>query len=304
VTPAAPGTALTSVRDPLELEEIESARRRVAERLAPVSRVIAVMSGKGGVGKSAVAVNLALALAQRGLAVGLLDADLHGPSVAKMLGLRGQPLRLVAGETLRPVAGPRGLRVQSMDFFLQGNQPLDWEGEQGEAAALRSAMEQAAMADLLACTDWGTLDTLIVDLAPGSDRLPAFGQFVRSALAALAITLPTEVAMLAVERSLRRAYAARIPLIGLVENFASVVCPSCGAEGPLYREASVERLARDLGSEVVARIPFDAKLAQAADQGRAFLEGEGARSAAGKAFLSLADRVQGFEIPGPEGESW
>jgi ATP-binding protein involved in chromosome partitioning len=110
--------------------------------------------------------------------------------------------------------------------------------------------------------------------------------------------------MLAVERSLRRAWAARIPLIGLVENFASVVCPSCGAEGPLYREASVERLARDLGSEVVARIPFDAKLAQAADQGRAFLEGEGVRSAAGRAFLALADRVQGFQIPGPEGESW
>jgi ATP-binding protein involved in chromosome partitioning len=304
VTPAAPGTALSRVRDPLELEEIEAARGRVAERLAPVSRVIAVMSGKGGVGKSAVAVNLALALAQRGLSVGVLDADLHGPSVAKMLGLRGQPLRLVAGETLRPVSGPHGLRVQSMDFFLQGNQPLEWEGEQGEAAALRSAMEQAAMADLLACTDWGALDALIVDLAPGSDRLPAFGQFVRSALAALAVTLPTEVAMLAVERSLRRAYAARIPLIGLVENFASAVCPSCGAEGPLYREASASGLARDLGSEVVARIPFDAKLAQAADQGRVFLDGEGVRSAAGRAFLALADRVQGFQIPGPEGESW
>jgi ATP-binding protein involved in chromosome partitioning len=300
----APGAALTGVRDPLALEDIASARRRVEGRLASVSRVIAVMSGKGGVGKSAVAVNLALALAQRGLEVGLLDADLHGPSVAKMLGLRGQPLRLTAGETLRPVPGPRGLRVQSMDFFLQGNQPLDWEGEQGEAAALRSAMEQAALADLLACTEWGSLDALIVDLAPGSDRLPAFAQWVRSNLAALAITLPTEVALLAVERSLRRAYAARVPLIGLVENFASVVCPSCGAEGPLYREAPVERLARDLALPVVARIPFDAKLAQAADQGRAFLEGEGASSPAGRAFGTLAERVQAFEMPAGEGDSW
>ena len=100
VTSAVPGAALTDVRDPLALEEIASARRRVEERLAPVSRAIAVMSGKGGVGKSAVAVNLALALAQRGLdaEVGLLDADLHGPSVAKMLGLRGQPLRLSADD--------------------------------------------------------------------------------------------------------------------------------------------------------------------------------------------------------------
>jgi ATP-binding protein involved in chromosome partitioning len=286
------------------LEDIAAARARVESRLASVSRVIAVMSGKGGVGKSAVAVNLALALAQRGLEVGLLDADLHGPSVAKMLGLRGQPLRLVAGGTLRPVSGPRGLRVQSMDFFLQGNQPLDWEGEQGEAAALRSAMEQAALADLLASTEWGSLDALIVDLAPGSDRLPAFAQWVRSGVAALAITLPTEVALLAVERSLRRAWAARVPLIGLVENFASVVCPSCGAEGPLYREASVERLARNLALPVVARIPFDAKLAQAADQGQAYLEGEGARSAAGRAFGALAERVQAFEIPAAQGDSW
>ena len=304
MTSAVPGAALTDVRDPLALEEIASARRRVEERLAPVSRVIAVMSGKGGVGKSAVAVNLALALAQRGLEVGLLDADLHGPSVAKMLGLRGQPLRLAADETLRPVPGPRGLRVQSMDFFLQGGQALDWDGEQGEAAALRSAMEQAALADLLACTEWGSLDALIVDLAPGSDRLPAFAQWVRRNLAALAITIPSEVALLAVERSLRRAHAARVPLIGLVENFASVVCPSCGAEGPLYPEAPVERLARDLAVPVVARIPFDAKLAQAADQGRAFLEGEGASSAAGKAFQTLADRVQAFEIPEGEGDSW
>ena len=301
---APPDTTLPRVGDPPELEEIASARRRVAERLAPVARVIAVMSGKGGVGKSAVAVNLALALAQRGLQIGLLDADLHGPSVAKMLGLRGQPLRLVGNDSLRPVAGPRGLRVQSIDFFLQGNQPLDWEGEQGEAAALRSAMEQAALADLLACTEWGSLDALVVDLAPGSDRLPAFAQWVPSGAAALAITIPTEVALLAVERSLRRAYAARVPLIGLVENFASVVCPACGAEGPLYREAPVERLARDLAVEVVARIPFDAKLAQAADEGRVFLEGEGASSAAGRALAALAERVQAFEMPEPEGDSW
>ncbi|HEY8156286.1 MAG TPA: P-loop NTPase [Myxococcota bacterium] len=301
---APPDTTLPRVGDLLDLEDISSARRRVRERLAPVSRVIAVMSGKGGVGKSAVAVNLALALAERGLQIGLLDADLHGPSVAKMLGLRGQPLRLAGNDTLRPVPGPRGLRVQSIDFFLQGNQPLDWEGEQGEAAALRSAMEQAALADLLACTEWGTLDALVVDLAPGSDRLPAFAQWVRGGAAALAITIPTEVALLAVERSLRRAYAAKVPLIGLVENFASVVCPACGAEGPLYREAPVERLARDLAVDVVARIPFDAKLAQAADEGRVFLEGEGASSAAGRALRALADRVLAFQMPEPEEDSW
>jgi ATP-binding protein involved in chromosome partitioning len=301
VPPALPGAF---AGDPPALEDLSAARARVERRLAPVERVIAVMSGKGGVGKSAVAVNLALALARRGLQIGLLDADLHGPSVAKMLGLRGAPLRLSGDDTLRPIAGPSGLRVQSMDFFLQGNQPLDWEGEQGEAAALRSAMEHAALADLLACTDWGSLDALVVDLAPGADRLPAFAQWLPGRVAALAVTIPSEVALLAVERSLRRAYAARVPLIGLVENFASVVCATCGAEGPLYREASVERLARSLAIDVVARIPFDAKLAQAADAGRVFFEGEGAGSVAGRALAALAESVLAFELPEAEADAW
>jgi ATP-binding protein involved in chromosome partitioning len=286
-----------------ELEDITAARARVEKRLAPVGRVIAVMSGKGGVGKSMIAVNLALALAQRGERVGLLDADLHGPSVAKMLGLRGRPVALTSADTLKPVAGPCGLRVQSMDFFLQGNQALDWEGERGEAAALRSAMEQAALVDLLASTEWGSLDVLVADLAPGSDRLPAFAQWVPGA-AALAVTIPTEVALLAVERSLRRAHAARVPLVGLVENLASVVCAQCGAEGPLYREAPSERLARDLGIDLLARIPFDAKLARAGDAGSPYLEGEGRVSPAGRALAALAQRVLEYEMPGPEGESW
>jgi ATP-binding protein involved in chromosome partitioning len=302
VATGAAGEALPGGADLTALEDIASVRRRVAARLAPVARVIPVMSGKGGVGKSAVAVNLALALAGRGLDVGLLDADLHGPSVAKMLGLRGQPVHLTSADALRPVSGPRGLRVQSMDFFLQGNQPLDWEGERGEAAPLRSAMEQAALADLLSQTEWGSLDALVIDLAPGSDRLPALAQWLPEGAAALAVTIPTEVAMLAVERSLRRAHALRMPVLGLVENFASAVCASCGAEGPLYREASAERLARDLDVPLLARIPFDARLAQAADAGRVFLEGDGAGSAAARAFAVLAERVQAFEPSEQEGK--
>jgi len=297
-----------AVSPPL-LEGVESVAQRVSARLEGVQRIVAVMSGKGGVGKSAVAVNLAVALAQRGGRVGLLDADLNGPSVAKMLGLRGQPVRLGAPGPdadwlLQPTAGPAGLRVQSMDFFLQGNQPLDWDGEAGEGAALRSAIEQAALTDLLGQTAWGELDLLVVDLAPGADRLPALARWLPPRAGALAVTIPTEVAMLAVERSLRRAWAARIPLIGLVENFASVVCGRCGAEAPLYREASVDRLAADLAVEVTARVPFDAALAQAADAGRVFLAGEGARSPAGRALSQLAERVAAWQPPAPEGEAW
>ncbi len=297
------------VASPELLEDVAVVQQRVEARLESVDRIVTVMSGKGGVGKSAVAVNLAVALAQADHSVGLLDADLNGPSVAKMLGLRGQPVRLrpetASGEyALQPIAGPLGLLVQSMDFFLQGNQPLDWDGASAEGATLLSAMEQAALADLLGQTEWGDLDVLVIDLAPGSDRLPALTRWLPRKVGALAVTIPTQVAMLAVERSLRRAHAASIPVIGLVENLASSVCGACGAEGPLYPEASIDGLASNAAVEVVARIPFDPALAEAADAGRVFLEGAGARSVAGRALLGLADSIAKWEPPGPEGESW
>jgi ATP-binding protein involved in chromosome partitioning len=286
------------------LEDLEEARARVAEAVSDIRCVLAVMSGKGGVGKSVVAVNLAVALAQRGLRVGILDADLQGPSVPKMLGLRGQPIRLHTDGRMRPVPGPAGLVVQSMDFFLQGSEPLEWEGPVAEGAPLRSAMEAAALADLLGRTDWGALDVLVVDLPPGADRLPELASWLPRRLQALAVAIPTEVALLAVERSLRRAQGARVPLVGLVENCASAVCSACGNEDPLYGEASVEPLLRDLGIERVARLPFDPALAAAADAGSLYLEGPGRASAAGRAFAALAQRIATLHHDVREADSW
>lgn len=275
-------------------EDAEVVRARCLDALAETSRIVAVMSGKGGVGKSCVAVNLATALAGGGLRTGLLDADLHGPSVAQMLGLRGQPVRVGGDGRLRATPGPGGLLVQSMDFFLQGGQALDWDGAGGEGAMWRSAMEQAALADLIGRTAWGALDALVIDLAPGSDRLPALMRWLPPRVVAVAVTIPTEVSLLAVERSLRRALDAQIPVAGVVENFASQVCEACGAEGPLFREAPADRLAGAMGLEVIARIPFDAALARAADQGRPFLAALGVASPAGRALGELADRILGY----------
>lgn len=277
------------------LQDVETARARVAEALGGVGRVVAVASGKGGVGKSAVAVNLALALAQRGERVGVLDADLQGPSVAHMLGMRGQPVRVLLGsegeERLRPIAGPSGLAVQGMDFFLEGNQAPDWDGPDAAGATLRSAMEEAALVDLVAHTRWGELDWLVVDLPPGADRLPAFCRWLPERSVSIAVTIPSRVALLAVERSLRRALTARLPLLGLVENCASVTCQACGAETPLYPDGDAGALARRLGLPLLARIPFDAALAEAADAGRPFLEGPARATAAGVALAGLAERL-------------
>jgi ATP-binding protein involved in chromosome partitioning len=286
------------------LEDLEEARARVQQAVAGVRRAVAVMSGKGGVGKSVVAVNLAVALAQRGLRVALLDADFQGPSVPKMLGLRGQPLRIDTEGRLHPIPGPAGLVVQSMDFFLQGSEPLEWEGPAGEGAPLRSAMEAAALADLLGRTQWGALDSLVIDLPPGADRLPELAAWLPRKLCALAVSIPTEVALLAVERSLRRAHAARVPLLGLVENCTSALCEACGAEGPLYHEVSAEPLARRHGLEVIARLPFDPALARAADSGMLYLEGKGRASPTGRAFACLAERVATLQDAALEADSW
>ena len=285
------------------LEDLAEARARVRDAVAGVQRVVAVMSGKGGVGKSVVAVNLAVALAQRGSRVALFDADLQGPSVPKMLGLRGQPLRIDTDGRLRLIPGPAGLGVQSRDFFVHGSEPLEWEGPAGEAGALRSAMEAAALADLLGRTAWGELDALVVDLPPGADRLPELAGWLPR-LSALAVTIPSEVALLAVERSLRRAHAARVPLLGLVENCASAVCDACGAEGPLYREASAEPLAAAHRVEVVARLPFDPALARAADSGTVYLEGAGRASPTGRAFAALAERIATLHDGALEADTW
>ncbi|MFP8878309.1 MAG: P-loop NTPase [Myxococcota bacterium] len=291
-------------------EDEQVVREQVLRRLADVDRIVVVMSGKGGVGKTAVSVNLAVALAQRGRKVGLFDADLNGPSVAKMLGLRGQPVRVSGSGDLGAVAGPVGLHVQSMDFFLQGNQALDWDGPDGQGAAIRSGLEQSATADLLGRTDWGALDVLVIDLAPGADRLPALSRFLPQTAAAVVVATPSQVALLSVDRSVRRARELRFPLIGLVENMGTLICAKCGAEQSLFRDELDGEIGSGLQTDhglqidVIARIPFDRDLAADADAGRLFLEGKGRGSIAGRALAELAAHVDAYEQPGPEGESW
>jgi ATP-binding protein involved in chromosome partitioning len=283
------------------LEDLAVVRARVDTQLDGVRCVIAIMSGKGGVGKSAVAVNLAVALARRGQRTALLDADVNSPSLAKMLGLRGRPVRL-QGEELLPTPAAEGLVLQSMDFFLQGGRALGWDGREGEGAHLRSMLEDAALADLLGRTRWGDCDFLVVDLAPGADRIPALARVTGRIDGAIAVTIPTEVALLAVERSVHRAREARVPLMGLVENMGTAVCPHCHEEHALYREAPVERAAADLGLPLLARVPFDPALAAAGDHGEVFDAAGG--SPAGAAFATLAEHALAYEPPGPEGDSW
>src|ERR671914_2355409 len=176
---------------------------RLQSRLQSVRSTIAVVSGKGGVGKSALAVNLATAAAMAGARVGILDADLNGPSIAKMTGVRGQSLVMTV-QGMQPVQGPAGMQVMSMDLLLpQDDTPLTWQATtQIDTYLWRSSMEATALREFLSDTIWGELDVLFLDLAPGTDRLATLVGLLPGLTGAILVTIPSEISHFVVRKSL------------------------------------------------------------------------------------------------------
>jgi len=226
-------------------EQIAAQRRRLAERLAAVGRVIAVMSGKGGVGKSFVTANLARALARSGRPVGVLDADLNGPTVARLL--EAAEGRLTPeGDAFLPASGADGVRVVSMTQLLADGQPLAFKGPAAESFVWRGAAEAGALRELLADIAWGTLDVLLLDLPPGMQRFLELGDLLPAPPAVLTVTIPTPESRDAVRRAMRAAVERRAPLLGVVENMVG---------GPFAGTAGAD-LAEEFETAVLARIPW------------------------------------------------
>ncbi|MBI2310964.1 MAG: P-loop NTPase [Betaproteobacteria bacterium] len=274
------------------LGQVTARQTRRFARLAGVAHKIAVMSGKGGVGKSAVAVNLAATWAMRGRKVGIMDADLNGPSVARMLGVSGQLLGLGAGGVI-PAVGPLGIKAMSMDLLLPREEttPVAWDAPtQQHAFVWRGSIEASALGELLADTDWGGLDVLLVDLPPGAERLPNLWAVLPELDGAIAVTIPSEVAQLAVKRSIVAAQLLKVKLLGLVENMAGYVCPQCGALGELF-PGDGEKAARACGVAFLGRIPFDPRIAGCSDQGVPFAIGH-ADTRSGDAMVQIARKIE------------
>lgn len=265
---------------------------RVQARMASVQHVVAVMSGKGGVGKSSVTVNLAAALAMQGYTVGLLDADINGPSLAKMTGVRGHGLPL--GDTgLRPATSDLGLRVMSIDLFLPDDAaPVLWEAPtQRDAFTWRGMMEMNALRELLADTEWGTLDYLLIDLPPGTDKLPNLVDLLPHLSGTVIVTLPSGVSQFVVSKSITMATdLLQTPIIGLIENMGAYVCPHCGETETLFPAGDVVALAQKHDVPFLGSIPFDPRLADCADSGTLFVHTHPDTLAA-RAIRALADRV-------------
>ena len=261
--------------------QVEAQQRRLRERLSAVRAVVAIVSGKGGVGKSALTANLASSLAQGGCRVGVLDADLNGPTMAKMLGVRGQRL-VVAPAGVEPPRTSLGVKVMSMDLLLPSDSaPLTWDAEtQHEAYTWRGSMEASALREFLADTNWGELDALLLDLPPGTDRLATVASLVTELAGTVVVTIPSDVAHLVVRKSITVAGQVKAPILGLVENMAGLF-PGPDAAG-LAREASIPFL---------GRVPFDPALAAAADRGEPFVA-VAPESAAARALAEIAQALR------------
>src|SRR5262245_29467047 len=261
--------------------QVEAQQARLTTRLREVRAIVAVVSGKGGVGKSSVTANLAAACARAGDRVGVLDADLNGPTMAKMLGVRGAAL-VVGPGGVTPPADALGIRVMSMDLLLADDAtPLAWQAPtQAEAHTWRGSMEANALREFLADTEWGALDLLLVDLPPGTDRLVTVCSLVPVLAGTIVVTIPSDVSQLVVRRSLPVAAQTRAAALGLIENMAG-----------LFRGPDAEALARDAGIPFLGRVPFDADLAQAADRGESIVSSAPDR-AASDALRSIATTLR------------
>lgn len=254
---------------------------RLRRRLEPIRFIVAVVSGKGGVGKSTITAGLACAFTLDGWRVAVLDADLNGPSMAKILGARGA--RLVVNEDdVEPPAGALGIRVMSMDLLLPSDAaPLVWDAPtQAEAHTWRGTMEANALREFLADTAWGPLDLLLLDLPPGTDRLATVVSLVPGLAGTVLVTIPSDVSQLIVRKSITVARGTGIPVLGLVENMAGLF-PGPDAEG----------LARAGGIPFLGAVPFDRDVALAADRGEPFVQTHAGRHAA-QALRGVAARVR------------
>ncbi|MDX2493358.1 MAG: Mrp/NBP35 family ATP-binding protein [Desulfuromusa sp.] len=260
-------------------------RQKLDKRMCEVKNKIVVMSGKGGVGKSTTAVNLALALVEQGEKVGLLDIDIHGPSIPKMLGLEGERPN-ADDEGIYPLEA-LGLKVMSIGFLLAST---------SEATIMRGPMKHGAIQQLLADVVWGELDYLLLDCPPGTGDEPLSAvQLLGAGSSAVVVTTPQDVALTDVEKSLSFCRELKLPVVGLVENMSGFICPHCGERSDIFKSGGAEKLAKKTGVALLAQIPFEPLVVIGGDDGKPHILGY-PDSATSQALHQVAKAVVEFSV--------
>lgn len=229
----------------------------IADRLARVGRKILVMSGKGGVGKSSVAAYLALLLSKKGHKVGLMDVDLHGPSIAELMKVEGG-FDLSQQGIVKPYTFSKYLSIVSLAMML---------GEKDMAVIWRGPMKISAIRQFISDIEWGDLDFLLVDSPPGTGDEPLTVSQTIPDAEALIVTTPQEISLADVRKSINFCRQVNMKILGVVENMSGQLCPHCGQQVPLFGQGGGEKMARDMGVPFLGRIPADGKMVAAGDKG-------------------------------------
>ncbi len=268
-------------RETGESEQQFLERQALARRMCRIGQKLLVMSGKGGVGKSTVAANMAVSLALAGRQVGLLDVDIHGPSIPKLMGLDAG--RVVAREgEIAPLEISPNLKVMSIAFFLPSNR---------DAVIWRGPMKYGVIRQFLTEVAWGTLDYLVVDAPPGTGDEPlSVAQMIGRPAGAVLVTTPQELALADVRRSVSFCEKVSLPVVGIIENMSGLICPHCGKCIDLFKTGGGESLAHEMGVPLLGRIPIDPNIVTCGDDGVPYVD-RFAESPAAQAFADVVKRV-------------
>jgi Mrp family chromosome partitioning ATPase len=253
--------ASCSSRKRVNKEDGEALREQtlLRENISKIDHKILVMSGKGGVGKSSVATNIAVGLSLKGKQVGLMDIDIHGPSIPKMVGLEGAPLQQTE-DGLMPVAFSANLKVMSIGFLLR---------DQKDAVIWRAPLKHSLIKQFLTDVNWGTLDYLIVDCPPGTgDELISITQLLENADGAVVVTTPQDVALSDVRKSITFCHQVKLPVLGVVENMSGFLCTHCGVTVDIFKSGGGEAMATEMGVPFLGKIPIDPKMVEYSDSGK------------------------------------
>jgi ATP-binding protein involved in chromosome partitioning len=261
-------------------EQIKQEEIKVSRTLSKIKNMLLIFSGKGGVGKSTVAANLALAFSSKGLRVGLLDVDIHGPNLAKMLGVEDRKLD-VSPEGIKAVEVNDNLKLVSMSFLLQDpDLPVIWRGP----------MKMKAIQQFLGDVDWEELDWLVIDSPPGTGDEPLSVAQLIPATAAIVVTTPQEVSLMDSRKAVAFARKLNLKVLGIIENMSGMVCPHCGKKIDLFKEGGGRRASLELAVPFLGRIPLDPQIVISGDNGKPFIT-ESPDSEASQVFMKIVERI-------------